>query len=199
MAKKIKVVLTGSDEINRKLEMLTNQQAKEAIRKAARAALRPTQAMARALAPKKSGKLSRSIRIRSIRRSRKVVGARVTTSSRDNQFSGKTFYGAFQEWGWKTGARKHALDRTARRMARQLRSESRRAGGLSRRGTDFRNRQEAYFTREGGRRALLAKQTARRKIDGRRYLKNAAIRTRAQAMQLYAEGIAEYIRKIWKG
>lgn len=199
MAKKVTVILTGSDAINRKLAMLTTQQAKEAIRKAARPALQPTLALARSLAPKNKGRLARSIKIRSIRRSRKGVGMRVTTSKWDNQFTGKTFYGAFQEWGWKTGARKNALDRTSRRIARQLRSESRKAGGLARRGTDFRYRQEAYFTREGGRRALLTRQTARRKIDGRRYLKNAAIRTRSQVLKLYRDGIVEYIRKVWKG
>lgn len=31
---------------------------------------------------------------------------RVTTSATDNLYSGKTFYGAFQEFGWKTGSRK---------------------------------------------------------------------------------------------
>lgn len=194
--RKITVVLTGSESLNRKLELLTSKQSKEAIRKAARPALAPTLAAAKANAPKKTGRLQRSIKIRSIKRSRSRVGARVTTAKSDNQFSGKTFYAAFQEWGWKTGARKHQLDRVARRMANQLRRESRRAKGLNRMGTEFRQRQEAFFAREGLRRAKLQKQVVRRQIPAKEYLKRAARSTRSQALKLYSDGIRAYIRSI---
>jgi HK97 gp10 family phage protein len=106
MSRKLTVVLTGDKELNAKLAALTGKQAKEAIRKAARPALQVTLQAARSLAPIRSGSLRRSLKIRTIRRSRTRVGMRLTTSKSDNQYSGKTFYAAFQEWGWKTGSRK---------------------------------------------------------------------------------------------
>ncbi len=194
--KKFTIVLTGTDELNRKLLELTSAQAKAAIRKAARPALKPTLTAARANAPVKSGALKRSIKIRSIARSRTRVGARVTTAASDNQFSGKTFYGAFLEWGWKTGARKRTHAAIARRFERQLRAESRAAKALSKRGSEFRARQEAYFKREGAYRASKEKASTRRQVAAKEYLRRAARSTRSQALKLYADGILAYIRSI---
>lgn len=198
MARKATIVLTGSDSLNRKLLELTSAQAKAAIRSAARPALQPTLQAARALCPARDGKLRRSIKIRAIRRSRTRVGMRLTTSGSDNAFSGQTFYGGFIEWGWKTGSRRNHLEAATRRFARKLRQESRSAKGLSKNGTAFRARQEAYFRHEGARRALGAKYQTRKKIPGQKFLKRAANRTRTTALRIYANGIVEYIRKITK-
>lgn len=198
MARKATIVLTGSDSLNRKLLELTSVQAKSAIRSAARPALQPTLQAARALCPARDGKLRRSIKIRAIRRSRTRVGMRLTTSGSDNAFSGKTFYGGFIEWGWKTGTRSKESGAIARRVTRSLRSESRAAGALAKTGSEFRTRQEAYFSREGDRLSGSHKKQTRRQIPGQKFLKRAANRTRTAALRIYANGIVEYIRKITK-
>ena len=105
MPKKVTILLIGESELRKKLEGLTDKESKTVIRGAAREALKPVQRMAQDLAPRKTGRLRRSIRIRSITRSRKRIGARVTISNKDTQFTGRTFYGAFQEFGWRPGKR----------------------------------------------------------------------------------------------
>jgi HK97 gp10 family phage protein len=105
MPKKVTILLIGESELRKKLEGLTDKESKAVIRGAAREALKPVQRMAQDLAPRKTGRLRRSIRIRSITRSRKRIGARVTMSNKDTQFTGRTFYGAFQEFGWRPGKR----------------------------------------------------------------------------------------------
>ena len=119
------IVLTGSAELNRKLATLAGPKAKAAIRKASREALRPVAAAAKANAPRRSGALSKSIKVRAMARSRTRIGSRVTTSAGSNEFSGKTYYGGFQEYGWKSGRRTRNADlgmdptRWARRTAAQ--------------------------------------------------------------------------------
>ena len=114
MARKVTAILTGSESLNRKLKVLTSKQAKEAIRKAARPALQGTLSLARSLAPKDTGRMARSIKIRAISRSRSRVGMRVTLS-KSGDYSGKAFYGAFQNYGWKTGSRSQTTGRTTTR------------------------------------------------------------------------------------
>jgi HK97 gp10 family phage protein len=102
----IVAVMTGFERLNKKLKLLTGPQAKEAIRKASRLAAKPVADAIKQLAPVESGRLKRSIRVRSIRRSRVRIGSRVTTSKLDSVYQGKTFYAAFIEFGRKTGKRK---------------------------------------------------------------------------------------------
>lgn len=123
MARKVTIVLTGSETLNRKLLELTSTQAKAAIRSAARPALQTTLQAARALCPARDGKLRKSIKIRAIRRSRSRVGMRLSTSKSDNAFSGKTFYGGFIEWGRKVGKRRRV---SVRRPPRNDTSDTRR-------------------------------------------------------------------------
>ncbi len=198
MPRKATIILTGSDRLNAKLLALTTAQSKAAIRSAARPALKPTLDAARALCPAGKGKLRRSIKIRAIRRSRTRVGMRLTTSKSDNAFTGKTFYGGFLEWGWKTGTRSKEAGAIARRVARTLRGESRAAGALGKKGSDFRVRQEAYFSRLGDLKASSTKRQSRRQIAGVHFMKRAANRTRSAALQIYARGIVAYIRTITK-
>jgi HK97 gp10 family phage protein len=105
MARKIKIFLVGSGVIAEHLRGLSSNETKIVIQNACKEALKPAQQTARAMAPRRTGRLRQSIRIRVLKRSRKRVGARITTNQSDNQFTGKTFYGAFQEFGWKTGKR----------------------------------------------------------------------------------------------
>lgn len=107
VARAVTVVLTGDKKLNRRLKKLAGKDAKKAVRKSLRPALKPIhqQAKANARQFKKTGKLGRSIKIRSIKRTRKGFGARVTTGTATTDFSGETYYGAFHEYGWKTGKR----------------------------------------------------------------------------------------------
>ena len=102
MAKKT-LVLTGDKKLNRKLKRLAGPDARKVIRQASRVAIKPVRSAAKSQAPHDSGALRRAIRIRAIKRSRSKVGTRITIGEKD--FTGSTFYGGFQEWGWKTGKR----------------------------------------------------------------------------------------------
>lgn len=184
--RKITVVLTNTESLNRKLAELTGRQAKEAIRKAARPALRPTLSAAKANAPKKTGRLQRSIRIRAISRSRIRVGMRVTTSKYDNQFSGRAFYSSFQEWGWKTGKR---LSRVAAAEAAAFAAGADAASIRAKRKKDRRRTSSSLGER-------IRAPRARREITGKEFMKRAARSTKSQALKLYADGIQAYIRSI---
>jgi len=99
MAKK--TIMVGDKELNRRLKALATNLGKKIVRKAARPAMKPIHAAAKANAPRRTGLLQKSIKIRAQARSRKWFGVRVTIGKGD--YKGKTFYGAFQEYGWKTG------------------------------------------------------------------------------------------------
>ena len=101
----VNVRIEGAKEIEKALKQLTKAQGRAAIRKGCRAGAKITQRAAKQIAPRKTGLLAKSIKVRAIKRSRTKVGVMVTTGSSSNLFTGKTFYGAFQEWGWKVGKR----------------------------------------------------------------------------------------------
>lgn len=83
MAKrKVKILLVGHGELAEKLSRLTDQEAKKVLRAACRNGLKPIQRAAIADAPKDDGTLSRNIKIRSLARSRRRIGARVTIDSK---------------------------------------------------------------------------------------------------------------------
>lgn len=200
MARRVRVLVLGGDELKEKLRGLADKQAKQVIRGACREAMKLTQATAKALAPSKTGALRRSIRVRTLSARSKRIGARVTTSHKDNLFSGKTFYGAFQEWGWKTGSRKNTSAAAIRRIASQLRRESRKARGdgfgLAKRGTAFRARQEAFFQAEGARRATKIRIKERRQITGKYFMRDAARKTKTQAVASFRNAVSRHILKV---
>lgn len=103
MAKSVTVVLTGDKKVNRMLREISGTQGKSVIRKAARAGIKVVLPAAKRYAPSRTGLLRRNIKVRTLRRSRTRVGARITIGA--ESFQGKTFYGAFQEWGWRVGKR----------------------------------------------------------------------------------------------
>lgn len=104
---KIEVVLTGDKKLNRKLKKLTGKDQKKVVRKATRKAIKPIQKQAKQniRSHRESGKLEKSIKVRAVKRTRRGIGVRVTTGRAGNDFDGETFYGAFVEYGHKTGAR----------------------------------------------------------------------------------------------
>lgn len=105
----MKVVITGDKRINRALQRLSSKDAKKAFRKAARPAIKPVMQQARGNAKRnrRTGKLDKSFKVRSIPRSRSRIGVRVTTREQDFQ---RQFYAAYQEFGWKAGKAKRKIE-----------------------------------------------------------------------------------------
>ena len=96
MAKKLMLV-TGDKRLNRKLRKLTTGQQKKAFRKAARPAMKPMQGTVKKRVEQEfdgTGDLRKSVKIRSLPRSRSRVGVRVSTS---------IGHAPAQEFGWKAG------------------------------------------------------------------------------------------------
>ena len=118
----IRIQVRGGASLSRKLNALANTEMKKIIRKALRSGAKVILPVARANAPVgATGNLRKSIKIRAAKRSRRYVALNVTLGKRF--FVGDEFYGAFQEFGWKTGKRgsvkrravagKHFLQRAA--------------------------------------------------------------------------------------
>ena len=105
MARAVTVVITGDKAVNRMLEQLAGAQQKKVVRKAARESIKTLLPTVRRNAPEDTGALRRSFVVRAIERSRKRIGARIT-NRKGHLFKSKTFYGGFQEWGWRVGKRR---------------------------------------------------------------------------------------------
>ena len=71
----------GTGKLAKKLEGLTSNETKNVIRGGCRDALKPIQRQAKIDAPRDTGTLSKEIKIRALKRSRKRMGARVTIKS----------------------------------------------------------------------------------------------------------------------
>ncbi len=155
---KVTTVMTGDDELNRRLDALGGTKAKEMIRKASRPALKPVLSQARATVPSRTGAYKRSLKIRSIARSRAWVGSRVTTNGSGNLFKGKTFYGAFLEFGWKAGRRVRNSDLGIADGARRSTAQVKQAAKIN---------------------------GKRKQIPAKNYLKKAADATQQEAMANY--------------
>lgn len=121
----VKVEVRNIKRLQRKLDRLSGAEAKKSLRKGTREASKVIQRTAKSLAPRRTGRLRGAIRVRALRRSRKKrVGSQVLVG--EGFFRGATFYGAFQEFGWKTrqgrtqGTRrtipgKHFMEQAAKR------------------------------------------------------------------------------------
>lgn len=165
MAKEL-LVLTGSPELNQKLRGLRGPRQKAAIRKASRVALRPVADRAKSNAPKRSGRLRRSIKVRAMKRSRSRIGARVTSSGTDHNFKGRTFYGGFQEFGWRAGRRTRNSDFGVKKRKRRTAAQSATAA---------------------------ERDSARRPIKGREFMKRAARSHKQIALRIYRNEIKRFI------
>lgn len=91
--------LTNIKDIEELFEKHLPSEAKKALRTASREGAKVVARAAKAKVPKDTGTLRRSIRVRSIKRSRVKVGSRVITG--EGFFKGETFYGGFVEFGTK--------------------------------------------------------------------------------------------------
>lgn len=98
--------LTGDKQLDAIFAGLPMKVQKQVLRPALRSAAKIVHAAAKNNAPVKTGALRRSLKVRAGKRTRKnLVRAVVQTGASDNLFKGKTYYGAFQEFGWKSGKR----------------------------------------------------------------------------------------------
>lgn len=101
----IRFEVRGGAQLKRHLDQLADVEIKKILRKAMRAGAKVILPAARANAPVgAAGRLRKAIRVRAAKRSRKYIGMTVTVGK--ELFKGDEFYGAFQEFGWKTGKRR---------------------------------------------------------------------------------------------
>lgn len=118
---KVHVSLAGDVETVNLLKELPQKLVKGALRKALRAGANVVLRGAKFRAPRKSGLLVKSMKVRAFKRTRKnVVGFTVGTSAGD--YKGSDFYGAFQEYGW-TPSGPHAASPGLRSAQKWLRRE----------------------------------------------------------------------------
>ncbi len=98
---KVQLILTGDEKLNRRLAALQKNDAKKAMRTAARFAMNRLLPRIKAATPYRTGLLRKSMRVRAIQRSRRQIGVKIGTSSKASKklFGGKTFYGSFIEFG----------------------------------------------------------------------------------------------------
>lgn len=99
------VTIQGDKELIQKLQALKKTQAKTAIGKGTRAGAKIVQAAAKQNAPVLSGQLKRSIKVRSLPRSKKAVGTQVIESA--------DFVG-FVEFGTKHQQGEHKFEEAAK-------------------------------------------------------------------------------------
>ncbi len=97
------VTIEGGDSIHKILIGLEAKASRAIVASSLRTGARVVQAAAKRLAPRDTGALERSIKVRS---GRARHGVSVVVGVGQKWFTGDQFYGAFQEFGWKTGKRK---------------------------------------------------------------------------------------------
>jgi HK97 gp10 family phage protein len=99
------VKITGVDAINRAFRELEPKLARKVIRSALRKGAKIVQAAEKQAAPQgETGILRKAIKVRASRvRKKNVISLGVIMGQGD--FKGESFYGAFQNFGWKTGRR----------------------------------------------------------------------------------------------
>lgn len=98
------ITIKGSRAIERAFRELPRKIATKLVRRSLREGAKIVQAQAKADAPVDTGLLEKSIKVVSGRSRKKGVFLMGVLIGSGN-FKGETFYGAFQEFGWKTGKR----------------------------------------------------------------------------------------------
>lgn len=121
----LEITITGIDKIDKKLASLPEKTLKKLAKKAVRTALKPIQIAAKAKAPKDTGELRKNIKVRAMTRLRDkkaTIGVQVIAGQ---DFTGPTFHGGFQEFGWKAGKRTAGIKRAQKKKIAVI-SDSRR-------------------------------------------------------------------------
>lgn len=126
MSVSVDLSLSGHQEVQAALARLSGPQAKQVIRQSSREALRPLLTTIKANCPVRSGKMRQSIKIRSLKRSRKMIGATITVGDKEKAYVGKQFYASFIVFGWKAGSRKRTREVQGTRQGREAKIKERR-------------------------------------------------------------------------
>lgn len=163
----VNLELSGLKQVELTLQRLETRVQRQVASKALRAGLKIIEAGAERNAPighylypsqaarRTPGTLKKGISVRAGRRTKDAVTMVVGVGKR--WFTGDEWYAAFVEFGHKVGKRTTRMEATAKRIAGDLRRESRAAraqgGGLAKKGTAKREQQEKFFIWEGRRRA----------------------------------------------
>lgn len=198
MAKDSALVIEGLEALQAGLNKLELFAEKTVLKDALKEGAKVVADEAKTLAPVKSGQLQRAIRVRAGRSRRGVMS--VLASVGKKWFSGETFYGAFQEFGWHSGKRSNSFAAQHKRIVRQLRTESRRArdgkgAGLAAAGTEFRKRQEAFFRDEAARRIYANKGGDRAFHNGEHFMQTAFEEKAQEAMSVITQAIRNGIER----
>lgn len=141
----MQLTVTGHREVSKRLRELGGKLARKVLRDALRSGAKLVLADAVANVSKDNspksedtGTLRRSLRIRAGKRRRGQVTVKVAT--KDGWFQGKTFYGAFREFGHKIGKRKSNEDIGIRKGKKRSASDS----AAIKRGNDSRAEVKPY-------------------------------------------------------
>ncbi len=103
----LRVTISGTEELTALLKAFPTKIANKAVRKGTRAGVKVIARTAKRFAPRRTGLLARSMKVRAMKRRRGRIGAVILTG-KAGAFKGDTFYGAFQEFGWVAGGRKRS-------------------------------------------------------------------------------------------
>lgn len=104
--------LKGVEELKRKLRKLRGVEVRRAIRQAVRTAAKPVRDLARQIAPHDTGTLRRNIKVRSGKRSKKLISALVVPGLRSQlgiAENSKGFYPTHVELGTKRKRKEPAI------------------------------------------------------------------------------------------
>ena len=104
MARDVTVTIAGTRELAAVLKSIPEKEAAKAIRKGTRAGQKAIARVAKRRAPKRTGAMARAVKVRAMKRRRHRFGHVVVVG--DKTFTGDTFYGGFQEFGWHVGKRR---------------------------------------------------------------------------------------------
>lgn len=100
----LKVKIEGAKELDKALSELEKKVARKLTRQSLRAGAKPIHKEAQSLAPARSGKMRKAIKIKAGRSRRGTMSVLVQIGAKN--FTGKEFYGAFQNFGWRQGSRR---------------------------------------------------------------------------------------------
>lgn len=128
MAVKATIKLQGGKALEKKLKELPKGIRNKVIRQSLRAGAKIVHTETKAQAPVDSGLLKSALKVRAAKRSRKRIAVNVQT--KDGDYKGETFYGAFVTYGHRLGKRSASVNRSQKVL-----SEARRGRGTGRGGT----------------------------------------------------------------
>jgi len=115
--------ILGLDEINKKLAKLEAAIGKKIIRKEIRKALKPVKDRVKALTPVgETGQIKRAIKVMAGRSKKGSITYRVVIGKQN--FHGKSFYGAFAEFGTKRQKAQHFMKRGFDQTAQKAKADA---------------------------------------------------------------------------